>query len=405
MKIAQVTVGEYPNLKSVPGSQVLANAIALKELGYDVIWIAAIPWTSLLIERLMGMDSIRQASIACAKAGIHFQVFGTFISLMRPHSFLVRNIELNRLTKKILPYLTEVNEATVLNCRSYYAADLGIRLRRMRQQICTIVSFDMRSTFPEEMPLTMNNLGKLLYAYAKEWECQLLKYADAVFLPVNCSRGQILQETGVSVHYAPLAGFDRKERASVAAFDDKWLKPRIAYVGSVGVWNESSRIAQMFSSFPKWEKCIVSMNDASGSLPDIKRFSLDYREMPEFYSGIIALVIPVDGAKDSYFWSRKYRLNFFSTKAAEALSMGVPLIVDARLFELADFVRQHKCGLVYDSDSGRFDEYDQHSSIDDDRSLWRELTANAVAISDRFSRDAVLEGYLDVWNELKSKCC
>lgn len=402
MKIIQVTVGEYPNLKSVPGSQVLANAIALKKLGHDVTWIAAIPWTSLMIEKLTGMDSVRQASLACAEAGIRFQVFGTAISLMRPHSFFVRNIELSRLAKKIVPDIAGANEVTILNCRSYYAADLAIRLRRMCQPTPAVVSFDMRSTFPEEMPLTMKKLGKLMYAFAKEWECQLLKSADAAFLPVNYSRKLILEETGIPVHYAPLAGFDRKERASIVPFDDKWQKPRIAYVGSVGVWNDKSRIAQMFDCFPEWEKCVVSMN-AGGTSPDIKHFSLDYREMPEFYSGIVALVIPVDGTKESYFWKRKYRLNFFSTKAAEALSMGVPLIVDSKLFELADFVRQHKCGLVYDADSGRFDDDTQHSNIFDSKSLWQELTANAVAISDRFSRESVLEGYLGVWNELISR--
>ena len=402
MKLIQVTVGEYPNLKSVPGSQVLANAIALKKLGHDVAWIAAIPWTSLMIEKLTGMDSVRQASLACAEAGIRFQVFGTAISLMRPHSFFVRNIELSRLAKKILPDIAGTNEFTVLNCRSYYAADLGIRLRRMCQPTPAVVSFDMRSTFPEEMPLTMSKLGKLMYAFAKEWEYQLLKSADTAFLPVNYSRKLILEETGIPVHYAPLAGFDRKERASVVAFDDKWLNPRIAYVGSVGVWNDRSRIAQMFNCFPEWEKCVVSMN-AGGTSSDIKHFSLDYREMPEFYSGIVALIIPVDGSKESYFWKRKYRLNFFSTKAAEALSMGVPLIVDSKLFELADFVRQHKCGLVYDADSGRFDDYGQHSSIVAAKSLWQELTANAVAISDRFSRESVLEGYLEVWGGLKQR--
>lgn len=396
MNIIQLTVGEYPHLRSVAGSQVLANAISFRKMGHEVMWIAVVPWTSIIIEKAQRRDWIRKAAIACAEHGIRFELIGTAISIMRAHSFPIRDIELRRLAARIHPCIATYHGPIVLHCRSYYAADLGIRLKHRQSMQKTIVSFDMRSTLPEEMPLTMKWLGKLMYGYAKEWEARLLRESDIAFLPLNHAREHLYRETGVSVYYAAIAGFDRAV-VDFLNFDDKWQNRKVAYVGSIGVWNTSDGIAGIFERFYGWSKYIVSLSSVVDMAPQVHCLSLDYHAMPAFFSDMLALVIPADDQQTSYFWNRQSRLNRFSTKAAEALSMGVPLVVDSRLFELAEFVRRHECGLVYSWGIPGFEGIGLDIQATDDAMLWKRLSANAAKISHLFQRETVLERYIQAW--------
>jgi hypothetical protein len=399
MNIVQLTVGEYPHLRSVAGSQVLANAISFRKMGHEVMWIAVVPWTSIIIEKAKRLDWIRKAALVCAEHGIRFELIGTAISIMRPHSFPIRNIELDRLAARLQSCIAEYHGPVVLHCRSYYAADLGIRIKRRQFTQKTIVSFDMRSAFPEEMPLTMKWLGKLMYGYAKEWEARLLRESDIAFLPLNHAREHLYRETGACVRYAAIAGFDRAAACS-RDFDDKWRNRKVAYVGSIGVWNASDGVVGIFERFRGWGKYVVSLSSAAGMGPEVHCLSLDHDAMPTFFSDMLALVIPADDVHASYFWNRQLRLNRFSTKAAEALSMGVPLVVDSRLFELAEFVRQHECGLVYSWDIHGFEGVVSESDAVGDAMLWKRLSANAGRVSHLFQRETVLEHYLQAWEGL-----
>jgi|GEM_PF-2900173 len=399
MNIVQLTVGEYPHLRSVAGSQVLANAISFRKMGHEVMWIAVVPWTSIILEKVKRLDWIRRAALACAEHGIRFELVGTAISIMRPHSFPIRDVELDRLAARLQPCVATYHGPIVLHCRSYYAADLGIRIKRRQATQKTIVSFDMRSTFPEEMPLTMKWLGKLMYGYAKEWEARLLRESDIAFLPLNHAREHLYRETGTCVRHAAIAGFDR-ELACPHDFDDKWQNRKVAYVGSIGVWNVSDGVVGILECFRGWSQYVVSLSSTSGIGPGVQCLSLDYDAMPVFFSDMLALVIPADGVQASYFWNRQLRLNRFSTKAAEALSMGVPLIVDSRLFELAEFVRQHECGLIYSWDIHGFEGVAPGSEAADDAMLWKRLSANASRISLQFQRETVLERYIQAWEGL-----
>lgn len=400
MKIVQLTVGEYPNLRSVSGSQVLANAIGFKKMGHDVLWLAVIPWTSLWVEKITKMNWIAITARECAKAGVEFVVVGTWISMMRPHSFLLRDVELNRLIPKLKRYLPESDAETVLNCRSYYAADMAIRLKQKYPESQLKVSFDMRSTLPEEFPLVMKYVGKLVYGYAKEWEYDLLTQADVAVLPVMNACRSLWLETGVTIEQVPISGFNRELTELNKNFEDKWHKKTIAYVGSVGVWNRDADIWKMFDCFPGWKKCVVSLSRLASPSPEVECLSLDYEQMSDFYSKVLAVVIAVGGGGDSYFWVRKYRTNYFSVKAAEALSMGIPLIVDSSLLELADFVRSHNCGLVYDCIHQSFEGISDEEFIAEDKPLWENLSDNARTISRMFQRESVLEEYVRLWEGL-----
>jgi hypothetical protein len=124
-------------------------------------------------------------------------------------------------------------------------------------------------------------------------------------------------------------------------------------------------------------------------------------DMPRYYDGLLGLVIPGRHDTGDYFMSFQMRCNLFSTKAAEALSRGVPLVVSSGLFELAKFVRKNRCGFVYDSDSRQF-VFPAKDSVAD-KAVWAEMTANAVVAGGKFTRSRVVNDYLACWRTLFEK--
>ncbi len=124
-------------------------------------------------------------------------------------------------------------------------------------------------------------------------------------------------------------------------------------------------------------------------------------EMPAFYDGLLGLAIPGSNNVDDYFMTFKTRCNFFSTKAAEALSRGVPLVVSAKLFELAKFVRKNRCGFIYDPDSKQFVFPGMNSIVE--KEAWEEMTRNAATIGEKFTRTYVVNEYLACWKSLFEK--
>jgi hypothetical protein len=137
---------------------------------------------------------------------------------------------------------------------------------------------------------------------------------------------------------------------------------------------------------------------ATKPLPELSAFEASvYRHssMKGYYDSLLALVVPGRLDTANSFARKKMRCNFFSTKASEALTRGVPLIVSAELAELADFVRKHECGAVFDPGTLRFTfpEGDWLS----DKAVWELMTGNAVRVGEQFMRSRVLDLYLKSW--------
>jgi glycosyltransferase involved in cell wall biosynthesis len=132
--------------------------------------------------------------------------------------------------------------------------------------------------------------------------------------------------------------------------------------------------------------------------PDLGRFDCrvySFAEMAAYYDSLLAMVIPGRRDVSDYFVGFKMRCNFFSTKAAEALSRGVPLLVSSELVELAEFVKEHGCGAVYSPASHRY-VFPTGDWIGN-RSEWERLTMNARNVGESFTRHKVLGRYVAAW--------
>jgi hypothetical protein len=397
--IVFITAGEWPAQRGLLVSQVLETARALQSKGHTVSWLAAIPLLSRLKRLALRDRDLQWLQAECQGAGIVFDHRIIPVTLGSPWSMPLRRWWHKRVARHALhrPVIDgAAGRPTVLHARSYDAADISLQLRKLmnahRQAGVVAASFDMRSFLGPESPMGHGAVGTAAYGFVKAHEFELVRDADVSFLPVNVGRRQYLEETGLSIQYAPIQGLDR-EPGWRPDFETRWANGRLGYSGSVGQWHDPVLLRQIFDLFPNCRPQLASKPiDAFAGL-ECKLYRQS--ELPAYYNGLLALVIPGLAKVEGYYRTLQMRCNLFSTKAAEALSQGVPLIVSSELQELADFVREHECGIVVEVRGGR-PVLPALSGVSS-REFWERLTANAQQVGSRFTRSAVLEVYERAW--------
>jgi hypothetical protein len=392
--IVFVTAGEFPLMSGLYWSQVLQTAVQARKKGYPVMLFAAVPLHSYVKSVLRmhhyHLDPVRDY---CEREGILFRAVVTPLTISSPVSLFMRKRWLRRAGQLLSAELgTHGITKCVLHCRSYYATELGLMVKR-RLGDAAKVCFDMRSQFPEEFPFIYGSLGRYLYGVGKEWEYDLLRGADKSYLPVEGGRAVLGRQTGITPDYLPIAGFNPVG----ADFDRRWEEKRIVYLGSVLPWHSASLLADIYGRFAAF-RCMY-VGSQSPPLPGtVERTAFPGSEMQAFLQGCLASIICGREYSDNFFDTVQTRTNFFTTKATEALSLGVPLIVGSQLHELAEFVRTYRCGLVYDTGSQSFENIAAGDLLD--KQLWGELTRHAMEVATLFSRDSLLVKLCADWSAL-----
>jgi len=397
--IVYITALEMPSLSNLHASQVLAPASQLAMSGCRVTWIAVIPYAMRIKDIVCSTRRLHQVSAACAEQGVEFLPFYVpLISNASLSSFYFKDLILRHVAHRIFATVSW-SERTILHGRSYYATEIACCIRDMQRNESCKVSFDMRSIFPEEMPITSSSiLGKMAFGFMKQWEFELLRNSDIMFLPLHYARNRIYSETGAHARYLPVQGFDR-ELGWQVDFDKRWEQARLGYAGSIGAWHSPEILLRIFQALPWMTPRLAMKPHPLFAQYDCHVYANN--DMPKYYDELLGLVIPGRHDVDDYFMSFQMRCNLFSTKAAEALSRGVPLVVSSGLFELATFVRENRCGFVYDPDAHEFIFPDKNAVAE--KSVWAEMTANAVAVGEKFTRIRIVDEYLANWRALFEK--
>lgn len=403
MKVTFLTVGEYPNPSGLHASQVLPFAIYLRSKGLSVNWVAFVPIEMRLKDHLVHCGALlAKMRKLTTQHGIEFTVINFPITIVRVYSYVFRSwlIRLAGLRlAKLLHGTSSSTEEHIIHCRSYFAAAAALQARKKCSHFK--VSFDMRSLLPPEVPLMFPRLGKHLYGGLKEWESILLQEVDYSFLP--CIRGIRLLELEGAVSlpmHIPIAGFE--DSADSKASEVVLNGSVIGYLGGLGVWHSPAMLDMLFTELAVFLpecKFEVLTSDAFTCKTPVKIFSLPHHEVKDTIKRMLAIAIPGPDVDSSYFTNSKLSANFFSTKAAEALSLGVPLLVNARIRELADYVRENRCGLVFSLDNGSLNFEGLDSSKLNNNRLWAELRRAAHSCSCEFRRQAVFDKYLTAWNK------
>jgi hypothetical protein len=78
--------------------------------------------------------------------------------------------------------------------------------------------------------------------------------------------------------------------------------------------------------------------------------------------------------------------------------MGVPLIVSEEIYELAEFVKENRCGVVFKIIEGKPVICDDINI--NDFEVWKSLVENAYLVGKRFERKNVVKQYDVNWKEV-----
>lgn len=401
MNVTILTVGEYPTPNGLHASQVMPFAAYLSARGVSVQWIALIPLEMRLRDAVVNKGKLlAEMRRLTSLSRINFRVSVFPITIIRAYSYVLRQA-LVRAAGKRLFRLLEMDESPgtrhIIHCRSYFASAVALEVRKRQANI--EVSFDMRSLLPPEIPLMFPFFGRFFYGGIKVWESSLLDAVDYSFLP--CERGiRILSLEGVvkPPTYVPIAGFESGEQITCAAVDlDNAV---VGYVGGFGPWHSVTVLGNLFHSLSGYlPRCRfeVLTTDRVDLGKDIRVYSLPNAKIAEAIKGMLALVVPGPEMLDDHFSRLQMSVNCFSTKAAETLSLGVPLIVNESIRELSDFVVKNKCGLVFRvvGEKVCFDVESMELLSSSD--FWQNMKHAAVACAHRFQRQNVYDYYLRAW--------
>jgi glycosyltransferase involved in cell wall biosynthesis len=253
----------------------------------------------------------------------------------------------------------------------------------------------------------MGKLGEILYGSAKEWEWQLLRESDLSLLMQKEARELLkIENPQVKVSEISIIGLDTEYSIGLDDIDFKkrWARKAVSYIGSYGAWHSLHYIVDSLVYFNKAindsEALFVTTQPIKGKInKKIKVTSIRHSEIMYFYKDLLALIIP--GKKcTNYFDSIQLSANLFSTKAVEALSSGVPLIVNSDIRGLANFVLENKCGILF-----RMEEHGiklLNCNVDDLNSyeFWAQMTRNSLEIGSQFRLQKVADKYLQYYKSI-----
>jgi len=210
----------------------------------------------------------------------------------------------------------------------------------------------------------------------------------------------------VKVHEMPIIGLDINSLDNLddIEFSSRWNNRVISYVGSYGAWHSLDYILLTLSYFGEvisnCKAMIVSSQKLQRDIDrNIRLVHIRHSEIADYYKSLLAVIVP--GKKcTNYFDSSQLSTNLFSTKATEALSCGVPLIVNSDIQGLSNFVLENKCGIVFKI---RMDKITLlNCSIQDLNSyeFWAEITRNALEVGKQFRLESVADKYLQYYQAI-----
>ena len=402
IRVTLLTVGEYPTKNGLHASQIMPFAEYLVEKRIACKWIAFCPIRAWMKDTLTGQFKLSKMIEFASEKGVSLMNIPFPIDITRLESYLFRDFLIEKAGAKLAKMIdsSKNDELHVVHCRSYFAAAVALAARNINQRIR--VSFDMRSLLSAEVPQFFPRIGSTLYGGLKIWESYLLMMCDYSFLQTKQGIALLANEGHSRLpKFMPIMGFDSTEEELRRI--QLPTKPAFAYVGGFGPWQSSLVLDEVFSTIfsylPDSDFKVFSSSQVTFSTP-VQVSSISNREVKRAIQYLWAMVVPGSENLDGYFESMQLHANLFSTKAAEALSVGVPLIVNHKITELANYVNENGCGLVFSVKKGKIHFHGIELSELRNSEMWNNLRKAAISCSPTFNRSRIFESYLGTWREL-----
>lgn len=254
----------------------------------------------------------------------------------------------------------------MVHCRSYIAADIGLRLKRA---FGVKFFFDMRGFWADEKRdggawKDNHPVFKRVYKYYKQKEKEYLREADHIISLTEAGRNEMRnweaysEKVPISVipccadmqHFALRSSSEKSEgRKALGIQEDRMV---VSYLGSVGAWYMLDEMLEFFVA--------LKANYANALFLFISHSDPNYIRQKAGQHGISPddLVITEAQRKEvpiymkasdfTLFFIRPVysKLSSSPTKLGEVLSMGIPVIANSGVGDVEEIIRETKSGVV-----------------------------------------------------------
>ncbi|HEX7905920.1 MAG TPA: glycosyltransferase [Chitinophagaceae bacterium] len=270
-----------------------------------------------------------------------------------------------RMQRKALA-LHKEKQFDMVHCRSYIAADIGLKLKR---KYGVKFFFDMRGFWADEKRdggawKDGHPIFRRVYKYYKKKEAAYLQYADYIVSLTRAGKEELLRwstyNSLVSVgvipccadmdHFSVTDDLQKKQSRKKLGIAEDILV--LSYLGSVGAWYMLDEMLVFFKRLKLYypdalflfvthsSKDLIINKAAAHTIPatEFVIIEANREEVPVF---IKASDISISFIKPVYS-----KISSSPTKLGEVLSMGIPVIVNSGVGDVEAIVSDNHCGIV-----------------------------------------------------------
>lgn len=293
---------------------------------------------------------------------------------------------------------------SLVHCRSYIPALVGLTMKKKNG---VRFVFDMRGFWADErveggLWNLKNPLYSGVYKYFKRKERAFFRYADyTIVLTESASR--ILEKWNIrsavkvipccvdSELFDPFKGSSKKRDRLRSLLGIAMSDFVISYVGSLGTWYLYSEMVHFFDEFKKKEPSAKMLFLTPDTHFVERRKDFIIKTVPR---GDVPLYLSLCQASICFILPTFSKQGSSATKMAEAMAMGVPLVVNSGWGDAAQIVHDHSCGVIVNSWS---DQEMARAADSLSSDIFEPIKIRKVAL-DYFSLDEGINRYCEVYN-------
>lgn len=318
-----------------------------------------------------------------------------------------------RKLRKVADYLHDKHQFSIVHCRSYISALIGLRLKKRGVKFV----FDMRGFWADErvdggLWDLKNPLYRTIYKYFKRKEIQFFREADFTISLTEAGRDEIqswpaLQDKCsdikiipccVNLHIFDKEKIDESERSALKK--ELRIQPDnfiLGYVGSIGTWYMLPEMLDYFKVL-KEKNSKARFLFITGEDPEvIQREGAKHGISSDdiIVTSVLHHKVPmcISLFDESIFFIRPTYSKIASspTKQGEIMAMGVPLVCNSGIGDTGTIVEKYHSGLVIDA----FNDEVYTEIVTRERNFDPE--AIAAGAEDYFSLEKGVERYAEVY--------
>ena len=267
--------------------------------------------------------------------------------------------------RKIAIKEVKANRNTVLHCRSYLPALIGLQLKKKFN--CKYI-FDMRGFWADEridgnIWRLKNPIHSILYKYFKRKEIELVENADYIVTLTNCAKKEVqgwkikaLPIITVIPCCADINHFTISNEEDKVVTKTKLNIPEnafvVGYLGAIGTWYMLNEMLDFFAELKKQKRNAVLFFVTADDKERILRSALEKsilpssiiiqpakrNEVPQFISTFtigLFFIKPLYSKKGSS-----------PTKLAELLACGIPVVCNMGIGDCDTIIIENKVGVA-----------------------------------------------------------